>query len=375
MAHGVLAILGSGETAPSMTKVHRDLLARLENVRAVNLDSAYGFQENVPQMSEKLEEYFNVSLRTTLTTLHFANYEKSTEVERALFKRSIRDANYVFAGPGSPSWARAQWAPLDVSADFAAVLDADGTLCISSAAALTLGAYTAPIYEIYKVGVEPYWLPGLNLLGHYGLNCVVVPHFDNNEGANYDTRYCYLGQRRLVALEALLPEDVATLGADEHTALVFDFNADVVRVLGKSNGYWRHRGAERVLANDTVTPLSDLRGSASRTNDLRADSSSRPPLDLATAELESCTARDLAQRVSDASDGSLDALARLVQLAERGGPGFIDPTPLVDGILTARVVAKESGNYQVADAIRDALVAAGVEVHDGPTGSTWALRP
>ena len=62
MASGVLALLGSGETAPGMTKVHREIFARIPDISAVNLDTAYGFQLNVPQMSEKLEEYFATSL-------------------------------------------------------------------------------------------------------------------------------------------------------------------------------------------------------------------------------------------------------------------------------------------------------------------------
>ena len=70
------------------------------------------------------------------------------------------------------------------------MLDHGGTLCFASAAALTLGAFTAPIYEVYKVGVEePHWREGLNVLAAFGVNCVVIPHFDNNEGGNYDTRY------------------------------------------------------------------------------------------------------------------------------------------------------------------------------------------
>jgi len=32
-----------------MTKVHRQLLKRLDPVRAVSLDTAYGFQANVPR--------------------------------------------------------------------------------------------------------------------------------------------------------------------------------------------------------------------------------------------------------------------------------------------------------------------------------------
>ncbi|HTT58409.1 MAG TPA: hypothetical protein VMF33_00005, partial [Acidimicrobiales bacterium] len=162
MTGGVLAILGSGETAPGMTKIHRKLLKAIPDVRAVNLDTSYGFQLNVPQMSHKLEEYFATSLHVAMTTLHFPAYERSSEIERALFKRRVRDATYVFAGPGSPTYALAQWAPLRFGEDLLSVLDHGGTLCISSAASLTLGAYTAPIYEIYKVGdLSPVWRDGL----------------------------------------------------------------------------------------------------------------------------------------------------------------------------------------------------------------------
>ncbi len=103
VTQGVLALLGSGETAPGMTKIHRELFSKFSEVRAVNLDTAYGFQQNVPQMSEKLEEYFKTSLHVALTTLHFASYAKASELERTLFKQQVRQADYVFAGPGSPS--------------------------------------------------------------------------------------------------------------------------------------------------------------------------------------------------------------------------------------------------------------------------------
>ena len=101
MAKGKLVLLGSGETAPGMTKVHRELLSGLGEVRAVNLDTPYGFQLNVPQMTQKLVDYFKVSLQTDLKPLSFANFEKSSGVERELFRQSVREANYVFAGPGS----------------------------------------------------------------------------------------------------------------------------------------------------------------------------------------------------------------------------------------------------------------------------------
>ncbi len=77
-----------------------------------------------------------------------------------------------------------------------------GGVTFASAAALTLGRFTVPVYEIYKVGVEPCWLDGLDVLGPFGLNVAVIPHYDNAEGGHHDTRFCYLGERRLAMLEA-----------------------------------------------------------------------------------------------------------------------------------------------------------------------------
>jgi len=365
MATGRIAILGSGETAPSMTKVHREFLAPLDPVLAVNLDTTYGFQLNVPQMSMKLEEYFATSLLTRLTTLHFSSYEKSTELEHAIFKQQVRQANYVFAGPGSPTYALAQWKPLELQDDLISVLQDAGALCFASAAALTLGAFTAPIYEVYKVGTEnPEWHEGLDVLGAFGLNCVVIPHFDNSEGANYDTRFCYLGEPRLLGLERQLPEGVATLGVDEHTALLFDFETDTVTVQGRSHGYWRLGGEVRVLERNSITSLDELRTTAYVAKENLA-TEDQPQGDEVT---------QLAEVVLSGGASSLEALARLVQLATTGGEGFIDPSTLVEEVLSVRTNARTSGQYELADQLRDALLESGFDIKDGPAASTWSLK-
>jgi hypothetical protein len=349
-----------------MTRVHREILARIESLNAVNIDTAYGFQLNVPQMSEKLEDYFATSLLITLKTLHFSSYEKASELERTLFKQQVRQANYVFAGPGSPTYALSQWAPLHFGDDLRSVLEDDGTLCFASAAALTLGAFTAPIYEIYKVGLEaPHWREGLNVLSALGLNCVVIPHFDNNEGGNYDTRFCYLGETRLLELEGQLPEGVATLGVDEHTAVIFDLANDTVTVKGRSNGYWRLNGEMTVLANETTTSLEALR--------TFAPSTVRPKVKEEAAEMASSPVA-LGNIVAAGGESAAPALAQLVQLANTGGEGFIDPTPLVEGILNARVNARANAQYDLADELRDALINAGIDVQDGPDGTVWSLK-
>ena len=363
MAKGVVALLGSGETAPGMTRVHRELLQRLAPVHAVNLDTAYGFQGNVPQMTEKLVDYFATSLQTTLAPLHYVSYERSTPLERTVFKQQVRAANFVFAGPGSPSYAVAQWAPIDLAGELRAVLQANGTLCFSSAAALTLGAYTPPIYEVYKAGTAPYWIEGLNVMSEVGLNCVVIPHFDNQEGGNYDTRFCYLGEDRLAYLESLLPRETATLGIDEHTALVLDLEHDVARVLGKSHAYWRLGEQHQRLDNGTTTPLSELRNLVASTGATTTHSN----LESATEPVS------LGEVAASGGSHALEAIGQLVELAKNGGEGRIDPTDLIEGVLAVRLEVRARGHYEVADQLRDALLRAGVNVHDGPAGPTWSL--
>ena len=364
MSKGVLALLGSGETAPGMTKVHRQLLKRLADVRAVNLDTAYGFQENVPQMTEKLLDYFQTSLHVVFTPLHFTSYEHSSELERTIFKQQVSAASYVFAGPGSPSYAMAQWQPLNLKDDLQHVLLGGGTLCFSSAATATVGTYCPPIYEIYKVGTAPYWLEGLDIVATFGLRCVVIPHYDNQEGRDYDTSRCYLGERRLALMEGELPEGVATLGVDEHTALVLDLEDDTLQVLGKSHGYWRLNGNVHVLENGSLTPLSEL----------RTTSAAPPPAPPREVPRVTTQPNELAQRVLDGGPEAIDALAQLVQLSATGGEGFIDPTNLVEGVLAARVNARAKGQYDLADELRDSLLKSGIDVQDTPDGTTWSLR-
>jgi len=346
-----------------MTKVHRDLLARLSEVRAVNLDSAYGFQLNVPEMTEKLVDYFSTSLLTTLEPLSLTSYDEASEVQRTIFKQRVRSATYVFAGPGSPSYALTQWRPLGLTEELAAVLAHDGVVCFASAAALTLGAFTAPIYEIYKVGVaEPSWLQGLDLMGRLGLRCAVIPHFDNNEGRNYDTRYCYLGEPRLRALEAQLPEGVATLGIDEHTALIIDLAADTFLVRGRGRASWRS-GEERVtLPHGKVTPLATLRDQGAA-----AFSPPRPaPPVKEEAELD-----ELGRRALAGGPDALEAVATLIRRAETGTSGAVDPSPFVDAMLAARAAARSAGLFDLADELRTALTNLGIEVRDSASATSW----
>ena len=93
---------------------------------------------------------------------------------------------------------------------------------------------------------------------------------------------------------------------------------------------------------------------------------------------------DLAARAADTTqsdelDRARAALrAMVVRLGEAAGAGMQDPrdvvAPYVELVLGQRAMAREQRRYGDADALRDGLVAIGVEVMDGPGGTTWQLK-
>ncbi|MGH3572734.1 MAG: hypothetical protein ACRDUW_13015 [Pseudonocardiaceae bacterium] len=232
--------MGSGETAPTMARVHRLLVERLgaPPVDAVLLDSPYGFQENADEISLRTVGYFR-NLQIPLDAAPWRAVDDVLPRERALAR--IDDADYVFAGPGSPTYALGVWANSRLRDVLADKLTNGGCVTFSSAAAATLGVATVPVYEVYKVGATPYWAPGMDLLAELGLRAAVIPHYDNAEGGTHDTRFCYLGERRLGLMESMLDADTVVLGVDEHTAALFDLDADTVTVLGRATLTVRRR--------------------------------------------------------------------------------------------------------------------------------------
>lgn len=81
---------------------------------------------------------------------------------------------------------------------------------------------------------------------------------------------------------------------------------------------------------------------------------------------------------SDEQERARETLRRyVVRLGDLARSGAADPRdqigPVVDRILELRVEMRGAGEYALADKLRDALVEAGIEVHDTPAGSTWQL--
>src|SRR5207237_9207912 len=213
---------------------------------------------NAGDITDRAIAYFRESVGRDLGVAGYRS-RRIDAVDYETMLARLREAHYVFAGPGSPSYALEQWRTTLVPEVLTDKLRRGGAVTFASAAALVLGTHTVPVYEIYKVGQDPHWLDGLDLLAEAHLRAAVIPHYDNAEGGTHDTRYSYLGERRLGQMEDQLPADVFILGVDEHTACIIDLDADTATVTGLGAVTIRRRGHSTRFESGSTVPLDTFR--------------------------------------------------------------------------------------------------------------------
>ncbi len=411
-----IVVMGSGETAPTMVKVHREVLAGTVDGPAVMLDTPFAFQMNRDELVTRTQAYFAQSVGRDVEVAAWSGSEDAAQQEKSL--ALLDRAAWAFAGPGSPTYALRHWRGTPVPAALAGVVRRGGTVVLGSAAAVTLGSHAVPVYEIYKVGAEPEWVEGLDLLGELtGIAAAVIPHYDNKEGATHDTRFCYLGDERLALLEAQLPAEVGVLGVDEHTALVVDVEARTASVAGNGLVSVRRRGTTTTFAAGESLALDELaamlRGEVSVTStagaatpvaaeaapqeehpalSLRAEADqARTAFDaaLSTRDVDGCVAAvlGLEQAIAawqadtlqsdDADEARRVLRALVVRLGELAERGAADPEqavgPFVDALIDVRRAARDAKDFATSDLVRDRLTAAGIEVRDTADGTEWTL--
>jgi hypothetical protein len=282
-----------------------------------------------------------------------------------------------------------------------------GCLAFSSAAAITLGTVSLPVYEIYKVGDDPSWTTGLDLLGEIGVHCTVIPHYNNREGGTHDTRFCYMGEPRLRLLESMLPDDLMILGVDEYTSCIIDVAAQSVTVRGRGGVTLRRGGSERVWERTTFA-LSELQNPQNApawvpSSPVGSDGLTISPI-LEEVRARSTRGADALDRhdVGGVVAAILDmervlhewaadlagtderdrARAEMRQLVVRLGGLVRDGgrhdmreyvAPLVDVLLSLRGKARREQRFGDADRLRAILEQCGVEVQDTPSGTAWSL--
>ena len=232
--------MGSGENSPIMVTPHQKIIKGTgKDLNPINLNTPYSFQENRDELSAKIEKYFEVNVGTKINT-------SENHLD------DINKANWVFAGPGSPTYNLKQWKQRNIDTALIELLKR-GSLVLASAAAMSIGNKVMPVYEMYRVGEDPHWVDGVGILeSALGFKAVVIAHYNNTQGGNHDTRYCFAGERRFKVLESQLDSDTGILGIDEHTGIAIDLDSQTAEVFGKGNVTYRLNGDEKVYPTKSM---------------------------------------------------------------------------------------------------------------------------
>jgi cyanophycinase-like exopeptidase len=234
---GSIILFGSGETSPTGRKIFERVFRLLpQSPRIALLETPAGFELNSHQVINRVGDFFTTRLQ---------NYSPQIDIIPARMRGTqfspdepeilapLLNADLIFMGPGSPSYAIRQlrdslaWYYLIARHHLGAVL------ALASAATVAFSTCALPVYEIYKVGEDLHWIQGLDFFRLYGLQLVLIPHWNNQEGgAELDTSRCFMGQERFVRLIDMLPEEMTIIGLDEKTALIMDLSSCECQVMG-----------------------------------------------------------------------------------------------------------------------------------------------
>ena len=202
-------------------------------------------------------------------------------------------------------------------------------MAFASAAALTLGTYVIPVYEIYKVGENKKLCKGLDILDFLGKETVIVPHFNNQEGGDHDTSYCFIGKKRFQNLIKEL--DVITIGIDEHTSLTFDLESSLLDVKGLGNVYFESSEGAFCLKNGERMNIEKINSNY-------------------TPKIVSTKKNKLVKEDSIKEDSINLNISDLINI---------------------RTIARSSKMYDISDNIRDLLISKGIEIEDKDNNTVW----
>jgi hypothetical protein len=253
----------------------------------------------------------------------------------------------------------------------------------------------------------------MDILGQFGLDLVVIPHWNNAEGGTHDTRFCFMGEPRFRSLESLIPQKMPVLGLDEHTACILDFEKNHAEIKGIGRVTLRTPEGELSFNTGDRLPLDVLRGGDADSGWRPDPAETRTPQKNTTGEPDSFWDKihALADRFNKgleehdpkASTNSLLELDRTIWQAQRdleseeyisqardtlrdlivltgnelsSSPGNQAEclAPLVAELLELRQTFRANEQWAEADAIRDILRLVNIAVEDAKNGSQWRLE-
>ncbi len=335
---GKVLLLSSGETSSSGRRIFQGIFAEMgPSIRVAILETPAGFELNSTWVAERVGDYIKSSLQ------NFSPHVSIVPARRQDGPYSTNDsdilaplvnANYIYLGAGSPTYLVRHFKDSLALSYLLGRHRMGATLCFTSAAAISFGAKTLPVYEIFKAGHDPYWDKGLDFFGMFGLDLAIVTHWNNNEGGDrVDTSRCFVGQPRMESLRKSLPSSTLILGIDEHTGVLFDFQAEQCQVQGLGSAFIEGPEYSKVFKSGTSFPITEL------------GPYHAPP--------EVPGYGTPVAKTGDAREPE------------------VEPPQEVLSLISKREEARREKNWSDADVLREQIAREGFEVEDTPEGPRW----
>ncbi len=344
MMPGKIAFLGSGETSRAGGAIFEALARSLpEAPRVAILETPAGFELNSNQVAGRVADFLKSRLQNYNPVIDVIPARKRGTLfspdEPELLK-PLASANFIFMGPGSPTYAIRQLQG-SLAWDLVRARHRLGAaLAFASSATIAVGAWGLPVYEIYKVGEDVHSVRGLDLFLDFGMHLSFIPHWNNAEGGDdVDTSRCFVGMERFAAWCNSLPPENTTVGLDEHTGLIIDFEAGTCLVNGVSSVSLVRDCDPRIYPAGAVFPLSEL-------------GPFRPP--------------------DPVNSGIPESAWNL--LATAPGATASAPGPDVLALVEERQRARLSNNWSESDRLRERIAALGWAVQDTKDGQQLVRR-
>ena len=338
---GLIVVFGSGEIAPSGRKVHDWVMHQLPApIRVAILETPAGFEPNSELVAGRMAEFVTHRLQNhcpEVTVIPARKRGTPFSPDEPEIVAPLLRANYIFWGPGSPTYAVRQLKDSLAWQMMVARHRLGAAMVMASAAAIATGSHALPVYEIYKVGEDLHWVEGLDLFGAYGLSLAIVSHWDNTEGgAELDTRCGFMGRARFEQLASMLPSPATVVGLDEHTALIMDLEAEECQVMGRGGVTLMRSGEETQHRAGHGFAMSEL-----------------GPFDL--PEPQAGIPQEVWEQVLAADDESRkEATAQ--------------PPAEVLALVEEREAARARGDWAASDELRERIALTGWQVRDTPGG-------
>jgi len=240
MPLGQIAFLGSGETSLAGGRIFESLARKInEPLRIALMETPAGFELNSAQVVGRVGEFMNTRLQNFKPVIELVparRRDSALSPDDPDIIKPLLYANMIFMGPGSPTYAIRHLKDTLAWDVIRARHRLGATLVFASAATISIGAHSLPVYEIYKVGEDVHVVDGLNLFKDFGAHLSFVPHWNNADGGvDLDTSRCFIGMDRFGEWCDLLPSENTTLGLDEHTGIIIDFEGATCEVSGVSS--------------------------------------------------------------------------------------------------------------------------------------------